>query len=155
MKRNQKGFSLIELMIVVAIILIIAAIAIPNLLKARQAAQNAGAAQSLRTISSANVAYTTNHPDIGYATALADLGTDNLIDTVLAGGHKGAYDFTSYAATKGAAGSSTSALNMSWTCGAAPELGSGHGTYYFIDDSGVVRGNATTMPSVATDPPIQ
>jgi prepilin-type N-terminal cleavage/methylation domain-containing protein len=67
---KQKGFSLIELLIVVAIILIIAAIAIPNLLRARMAANEASAVASLRTINTAEVTYNTGYPTVGYATAL-------------------------------------------------------------------------------------
>lgn len=72
--RNERGFSLIELLIVVAIILIIAAIAIPNLLRSRMAANEASAIATLRSISTAQITYRITYPDAGYAAKLDNLG---------------------------------------------------------------------------------
>ncbi len=101
--KNQQGFSLIELLIVVAIILIIAAITIPNLLRARISANEASAVSSVHAVNTAEITFTTLFPGSGYAaslTALGPGGTCNspanacIIDAVLASGIKSGYTFT-------------------------------------------------------------
>jgi type IV pilus assembly protein PilA len=145
--KKQKGFSLIELLIVVAIILIIAAIAIPNLLRSKIAANEASAVYSLRAINTAQVTYFASW-GIGYG-PLASLSTPAagcaaataaaacLLDSNLGGGTKSGYVFTSVAA--GGAGTAANP-NISFNSTAVPvAIGKTGQNSYCSDGSGVIR----------------
>ena len=152
--REQKGFSLIELLIVVAIILIIAAIAIPNLLRSRMAANEASAVGSLRTINTACVTYSTTY-GIGFPTSLNALGTSGgvsstsaqLIDNVLGGGAKSGYTFSySAGALAGGVTPTYSVTATPITAGQTGQRG------FFTDQSGVIRFNVSAAATVSDSP---
>jgi len=155
-KKNQKGFSLIELLIVVAIILIIAAIAIPNLLRSRMAANEASAVGSIRTVSTASVTYSTTYPSTGYPTSLTQLApaasatssSADLIDSVLSGGTKSGYTF------KMSNGSGASVPQTSYTVAAVPVSSSSGTRGFYSDQSGVIRGDASGT-ATSTSAPLQ
>lgn len=156
MRPNNRGFSLIELLIVVAIILIIAAIAIPSLLRSRIAANQASAVQSCRVINSAQVAYSTSYGQ-GFSSTLLQLGPPSngtqvstsaagLIDSVLAGGVKSGYSLTYVPTAPDANGQ-----YQGYIVNANPTQPGVTGTsYYFTDQTYVVRANPTG-PATASD----
>jgi type IV pilus assembly protein PilA len=153
-KKNQKGFSLIELLIVVAIILIIAAIAIPNLLRSRMAANEASAVGSLRTINTACVTYSTTYNTVGYPPSLASLGpaatatssSADLVDSVLAGGTKSGYVFVFTQDT-------TNVPSTGYTATANPQnRGTTGQSGFFTDQSGVIRKDPAAAASSTSTP---
>jgi type IV pilus assembly protein PilA len=144
--KHQKGFSLIELLIVVAIILIIAAIAIPNLIKSKMAANEASAVGALRTLTTAEIAYSTACPNLGFTSSFSDLGTgatcpggNNQIDPQLQTQNKSGYTYGLTASTSG-----TSTANVLFTANGDPQGPSSGTRHFFVDQTGVIRYNQTT-----------
>src|SRR5262249_34430678 len=143
--KSIKGFSLIELLIVVAIILIIAAIAIPNLLRARRSANEGSATASMRTIGSGELLYNSTNGAFG---TLAQLSADSIIDNVLGSGTNSGYVFS------GTPDATSPALQF--TADGTPQVSTGAtqtgARFYFANETQVVRfnlGGAATSGSTA------
>jgi prepilin-type N-terminal cleavage/methylation domain-containing protein len=157
--RKQKGFSLIELLIVVAIILIIAAIAIPNLLRSRIAANEASAVGSMRTINTAEITYASTYPSVGYTSTLGNLAGSScsaptstaacLIDTTLAAATAKANGKSGYYFTLAASSAYGYTLN-----GDASNQGSTGIKHFYTDGTAVIHYNLTAS-AVSGDAAIQ
>jgi len=166
MKKRTKGFSLIELLIVVAIILIISAIAIPNLLRSKMAANETSAVSSLRTLDTGEITYASIYPSMGFSLDILSLGgvaaTCNaggasttsacIADDVLAKATAPATAKSGYYFTYGGLvtnGTSTTA----YTIVATPvTIGSTGQRYFFTDQTGIVRYGLSSAPTVASSP---
>ncbi len=148
---RQKGFSLIELLIVVAIILIIAAIAIPNLMRSKMAANEASAVASLRTLNTSSVSFSTTYGT--YPTALSNLAPSttpsstaaDLIDSVLSTGTKSGYTFTWSVPSGGVAGTN-------YAINADPVSSSTGQRHFYTDQSLVIRANTSVAATVSSNP---
>ena len=157
-RRQPRGFSLIELLIVIGIILTISAIAIPRLLRSRMAANESSAVASLRTLCTVQVSYESTY-GAGYAPSLAAFAPPapgvapsatnaGLIDIVLAGGVKSGYVFTYTPVDLNGDGKMDT-----FTITAAPFVpGQTGDNYYFVDQTNVIRYNAGAPATAASNP---
>jgi type IV pilus assembly protein PilA len=156
--RASAGFTLIELMIVMAVILIVAGIAIPNFMRSRIAANEAGAVANVRTITTANVVYNTTY-GVGFAPTLPALGGNpttpsatqaGLIDSVLSAGVKNGYTFTYNVLSTDASGNA-----LAYSINADPiSPGVSGDRHFYSDQSAVIRYNLTTTAG-PSDSPLQ
>jgi type IV pilus assembly protein PilA len=148
-ERNSTGFSLIELLIVVAIILIIAAIAIPNFIHAKMAANDSSAVSSIHAVNTAEITYSSSYPNVGYSVLLSDLGPAGAgyLDNVLAAGTKAGYIFT-YAQIPGPP-------SVSYTLNADPVSRGVTGQRSFYSDQNNVTHYNITVVAGPADPQIQ
>ena len=151
MSRHEEGFSLIELLIVVAIILVIAAMAIPSLIRSRIAANQASAIQSLRVLGTSEVTYAAIYGN-GYSATYADLGPPpngqvasasaaGLIDNLLVTGIKSGYVFTYTPTLLDATGRYNGYVILADPQG----VGITGIDYYYEDETHLIRMNATTQ----------
>jgi prepilin-type N-terminal cleavage/methylation domain-containing protein len=146
--RKEKGFSLIELLIVVVIIGVIAALAIPGLQRARRYAQSGSAIQSLRTITTAESLYERRYRV--YAT-LIDLVPEGTIDSNLGLGTKSGYDFSIDLVLD--ANDLANGKLMTFKCHGNPQADLAVGLYFFVDETAVIRSNEGA-PADVTSPVI-
>lgn len=141
--KREEGFSLVELLIVVVIIGVIMALAIPGLQRARRYAQSGSAIQSLRTITTAENLYERRHKV--YAT-LADLAPEGTIDQHLANQSKSGYSFRLTLILDG------SGKATHFNAGADPQFDLTTAEYFYVDDTAVIRHNAGSQADGTSDP---